>query len=537
MAKHAGKNQKKANEQPTSAFVPYSGKPKHGAQKDGAYQAPPAATRVMPVSAGGFAYAPEPEVPKKKSKKPLIIALSVIAALLVIVYVAGTVFFTGRFFPNTTMGRFDLSMKSGAEAQLIMDQAAESYTLTVKGLHQSFKVSSDEAGLSVDSRKIMDEALADNEPWTWPVAIFQTHDETASFAASSAATELNDSIRTRVEEYNKTAVMPVNATIAFDEDIAGFEIVEEQEGSAFDPDLVIEAVDNAVLNLDKELVLGDDELIKPTVFSDDERLKTAQSEANQMVKADLDLMMDGNLVTEVTPDLISQWITLDEDVKVKFADDLFGTWVDTLIAGCNTVGTSRTFTRADGKEITVSGGSYGWEVDSDALRSAVTEAVAAGTVGPIDIPVLQSGNGFTELGSRDWGNRYIDIDLTEQHARFYDDSGALVWESDVITGSPGEHATPTGVYYITWGMASPSTLIGEMVPETGKPEYETKVDYWMPFVGNSIGLHDAVWQYNGFGGDLYKQGYGSHGCVNLPLDKAAALYALVQKGDVVVCHW
>ena len=55
----------------------------------------------------------------------------------------------------------------------------------------------------------------------------------------------------------------------------------------------------------------------------------------------------------------------------------------------------------------------------------------------------------------------------------------------------------------------------------------------MPFNGG-IGLHDANWRSK-FGGTIY-QNSGSHGCVNLPPDKAAALYDLVYTGIPVICY-
>ncbi len=70
----------------------------------------------------------------------------------------------------------------------------------------------------------------------------------------------------------------------------------------------------------------------------------------------------------------------------------------------------------------------------------------------------------------------------------------------------------------------------------GTPEYESKVSYWMPFKGNSVGLHDATWQ-SAFGGQRYAQGFGSHGCINLPLSAAEALYGMIEPGDVVVVHY
>ena len=46
---------------------------------------------------------------------------------------------------------------------------------------------------------------------------------------------------------------------------------------------------------------------------------------------------------------------------------------------------------------------------------------------------------------------------------------------------------------------SPSKLIGY---NGNEKIYETEVQYWMPFVGNYIGFHDADWQ-SAFGGTLY----------------------------------
>ena len=61
-------------------------------------------------------------------------------------------------------------------------------------------------------------------------------------------------------------------------------------------------------------------------------------------------------------------------------------------------------------------------------------------------------------------------------------------------------------------------------------DYETFVNYWMPFDGG-IGMHDATWRSK-FGGDIYKT-KGSHGCINLPLSVAKKIYEYVQPGEYV----
>ena len=108
-------------------------------------------------------------------------------------------------------------------------------------------------------------------------------------------------------------------------------------------------------------------------------------------------------------------------------------------------------------------------------------------------------------------------------------------ETDVVTGVPiPEKETTLGVYDILEKSLN-KTLVGEDDPVTGKPIYETPVSYWMRVTWSGIGFHDAIWQ-PAFGGTLYRDGLGSHGCINMPLDKAAALYNVISVGTPVIVH-
>ena len=115
----------------------------------------------------------------------------------------------------------------------------------------------------------------------------------------------------------------------------------------------------------------------------------------------------------------------------------------------------------------------------------------------------------------------------------FSDNGESIWEAPCISGKPdGVHDTNTGVYVIN-NKKSPDFLYSDAA---AAEIYTSYVTYWMPFVGNAIGLHDADWQPS-FGGSMYANGYGSHGCVNLPPYAAAELFGIVEIGDVVVSHW
>lgn len=67
----------------------------------------------------------------------------------------------------------------------------------------------------------------------------------------------------------------------------------------------------------------------------------------------------------------------------------------------------------------------------------------------------------------------------------------------------------------------------------GRYEYESHVDYWMPFNGG-IGLHDATWRKT-FGGDIYVKN-GSHGCINLPYEAAEELYGIINYDMPIIVY-
>ena len=114
-------------------------------------------------------------------------------------------------------------------------------------------------------------------------------------------------------------------------------------------------------------------------------------------------------------------------------------------------------------------------------------------------------------------------------------NGAVVLETDVVTGKPTpDRVTPTGVYSIL-ELKRNKTLTGTINPATGKPIYETPVSYWMRVTWTGVGFHDAIWQ-SAFGGTIYQTNKGSHGCINMPLNMAASLYDQLSVGTPVIIH-
>lgn len=101
-------------------------------------------------------------------------------------------------------------------------------------------------------------------------------------------------------------------------------------------------------------------------------------------------------------------------------------------------------------------------------------------------------------------------------------------ETDFVSGtmvSTYDCVTPEGIFGLAYKTKN-AVLKGAT--------YRTPVSYWMPFYGN-YGMHDANWR-GSFGGQIFITN-GSHGCINLPPDKAKEIYEYVSEGFPVVCYY
>jgi lipoprotein-anchoring transpeptidase ErfK/SrfK len=473
----------------------------------------------------------EPPAPHKGLKMAGI-TVGVVVAVILAIYIAGVVYFSGHFFPNTTLVGMNISGKTPEEVHQMLDDAMGDYTFKVEGQGLSLTLKAQDMGMTLDSELIADDLMAQTNPWTWPLEISKKHDDTEELQSTLADTKLSDTLTDAVTQFNATATASKDATISYNKDKKSYVIEEEVQGNTLIPEKVIEEVTSGTINFAPIVMLSDAVVESPSRTKDDEKLTQAVSEANKYLEGALTLTMGGKDMLEVTADDIAGCITVGDDLTITFNTDNLVADVKEKVNAMDTTGATRTYTRADGKTITVKGGDYGWITNSAETSQMVKEKLEAGEGGTYEIITIREAAQAADENGVDFGTRYIDVDLKEQHARFYDTDGKIIWESDIVSGKPTEdRATPEGTYYLKTNNGA-STLKGYKAD--GTLDYETPVDYWMPFKDNSIGFHDASWQSQ-FGGTWYKD-HGSHGCVNLPPAKAKELHELIKVGDVVIVH-
>jgi len=170
----------------------------------------------------------------------------------------------------------------------------------------------------------------------------------------------------------------------------------------------------------------------------------------------------------------------------------------------------------------------GWFVLQSNLGTYVT--AASGQPGEFLVTTATLDNALRfrvqiAANPRPYYGSYIDINLSTQRLMVIQD-GYLVFQCDCVTGRPSM-PTPTGIFYIQ--------AKGRNVNLRG-PDWNSYVQYWMPFISSTHGIHDAYWQ-SSFGLARWQAGYGSHGCVNVSLANAATIYNLIYVGYEVRIHY
>jgi lipoprotein-anchoring transpeptidase ErfK/SrfK len=181
-------------------------------------------------------------------------------------------------------------------------------------------------------------------------------------------------------------------------------------------------------------------------------------------------------------------------------------WIDAHVVSGNTWGVSDRV-----RDHRVESGTYYahvYVVDANGAMTFVGSAVQTG--------ILYTGP--TTYGT------YIEVNLTTQHMWYYVD-GIPIVDTDVVTGLANtSRVTPPGNYRIQY-KARNVTFDGGLFSL-----------YWLSFIGNMYGFHDASWQNGVFGGNKYYWA-GSHGCVNMPTEPARVLYETCPVGTEVRIHY
>lgn len=461
---------------------------------------------------------------RKNGKKAAWIAACTAGILLVAaggVYVGMSQKYKARFFPNTQINGVDASGKTAAEVQELISEGVNGYTLTIDERNNKTEmIAGTDIKLHAEFDGSLEKMVAAQNPFAW-----LWHMKQEEYTIGTMVTYDDAALESQIRNLScldpEKVVEPVNAKISEYVSGQGYSIEPEREGTAVEAEKLTQAVTGAIENLQDHLSLEEADVYKkPTVLKDDASLAEQLDKMNKYAKMSVTYQF-GDSTETLNGDQIHAWLIANADGSVSVDSSKVSEYVSEMAKAHNTSNKAKTLKTSYGSTIQVSGGTYGWKINQAAETEALAAIIASGESTTREPEYSQKA---ASHGANDYGDTYVEINLTGQHLFFYKE-GKLVVESDFVSGNLAKGwGTPAGSYPLAYKQKN-AVLKGE--------NYRTPVNYWMPF-NNGIGMHDAKWR-SSFGGAIYKTG-GSHGCINLPPSVAKTIFDNISAGTPVICY-
>lgn len=479
------------------------------------------------------------EQKKGFNKKNLKVILAICIAAAVIAGI-GLAFYV-HHVDTTTLGRkisvygLDISKLTVAEAQQKISETFQNKTVTLNEDGEDiYSTSLAQMGYSLDQDALKSalESLWQQRSRKFKILAAQ---QDYKIDYQIIKDEAQEQTALAEENFNsKERTESTDAHIRYSKKKQKYVLVKQVVGNQIDENRLLSFVNDTLdekfktelLDNEVQIVLNEEVYRQPDIEASGEMKQKVKKLNSQLKKyrSTTVTYVFGSETQVLDSETISSWLKI-KNSGISIDQDAAATYISDMANKYNTIYVPRTFHTSSGTDVTISDNEYGYRIDQEGELAQLLEDLKSGE--NVSREPVYSSSGMLRNGTDDLAGSYIEVSLDAQHLWLYKD-GALVTETDIVSGAPTKkRQTYRGAWPIAY-KASPFTMSSE---EYG---YELTVKYWMPFVYGQ-GLHDASWQ-TAFGGDRYKTGHGSHGCINLPEDQAALIYNTIDGGYPIIIY-
>ena len=470
-----------------------------------------------------------PETKKKKKRHlglwigiPAVVAVAALVAASLVLIAPGTTV-AGVNVGGMTVGAASDAVSqrlantsiviTGADGDPIVRGAQLGASVVSAPKSATTELTGSDLGASVDAKTLAEKAHAQSPFWN----------VTAWNAKTSVTPTVEIDEKTATAELQKVApslfVEPTNATLQFDAATATYTVTPAVDGTGVDLDSFRDALQNALVSGESSVEVA----AEPTVLP-----ASASTEAVTATATQLNTILDtaGFYVGEertvpVDRAVVASWITLstNDDGTYSYTADKAAIQkvVDTLPAAVNRDAVNGTeITDTEGATLdTVTAGVDGRALgDTSGVAAAFATQLAAGKPA-LELPVTVTPAQVTKT------SRNIVVNLSEQRTYLFENGQVI--DSFLISSGTAGHDSHTGSFRITAKLTSQNMGNPDL---TKAPNYYTQNVPDVMYYNGDEALHGAYW-HNNFGNVM------SHGCINMPLDKAANVFDWAPMGTEV----
>lgn len=414
---------------------------------------------------------PVPEIQEEENQKMgtgrkiLIGIIAVLFLLTAAAYGYGVYYFTNHFLPGSFVNGFNCSYMDQEEAETLLKKKTEAYVLAVqtRGDGQE-SISAGEINLAYQSDGSVKKLMHDQKRFLWFLSFGQQSIMEVPSSVSYDEGLFEQSFGAL--ECLKDQVEPADAYI--EDTGSGFAIVPEIEGNKVNEEKFRETLITALTTGDPNVNLEEDGCyVNPEIYRDDERLMSDCRQMNELT--DVVITYDfGDRKETADRNVIRTWLSRNENQDLVLDSQKIAQYIKTLAEKYDTIGTQRSFVTYNSREITVSGGDYGWQIDQEKETQALFQAV---TDKKTQVREPEYQKKAMSRDTNDIGYTYVEINLAAQRLVVYQEGMPVA-----DTGIYAPAGTEPGVY-----------AVGEM-KSPGETEAGT-VNYWIPY-SQKLGIVD-----------------------------------------------
>lgn len=474
---------------------------------------------------------------KKGGKgKMLVFAFALSLVFIIIFLTVGYVYvarsYRTRFLPDSMINGINCSNMDVAEVSARLTPSVDDYVIEVKGRDFTTGESGTVLGRITAADINMyyegittsvENALAQQNEYKWIFAYLT--DKTTNYSVAMTISYEEEKVKNLVQTWD--AFQAENMREAqyayiseYSEKTNSYEVIPRTISTKISLEQAYKCIMDSIHNYKTELDIEAMDCYEEIAKQDEEKLKDTVNTANKWLNASVTYDWNGSTVV-LDKEQLREWISIVDNEPVLDTEQIKN-FVKKQASQYDTYGKDRHFVTTHGVDLVLPSGYYGWKTDVAGETEALMQLIEQGSTSKRE-PIYSSK--ARKKGISDIGDSYVEADMTHQHLYLYS-NGELVLETDFVSGDVATDCnTPEGVFGIAYKTTN-AILRGR--------DYVTPVSYWMPYY-NNYGMHDATWR-DEFGGDIYLTD-GSHGCLNLPLDKAEQIYQYMSAGFPVICYF